>query len=138
MDDFRLLIGDLAERAGVAPSALRFYEAKGLLPSGARTESGYRVYGSEAAHRLGFIRRAQSLGFKLSEIKRLIDAPRAEREDEVRYFNRALASKIGETQARIAGLRATERELRRLESTLQAQPPPACCHLGDCACWLPA
>lgn len=138
MDDSRLLIGDLADQAGVAPSALRYYEAKGLLPSDARTESGYRVYGSGAARRLQFIRRAQSLGFKLAEIKRLIDAPRAARENELGYFNRVLAAKITETHARIAGLRSAERELRRLESALRTQPPPEPCHLGDCACWLPA
>lgn len=138
MDDSRLLIGDLAELAGVSPSALRYYEAAGLLPAEARTESGYRLYGSQAALRLAFIQRAKAIGFKLSEIKRLVDAPRAAREDELAYFNRVLAAKIDETQARIAGLRAAERELRRLESALHTQPPAEWCHLGDCACWLPA
>ena len=133
-----LLIGDLAGQTGVAPSALRYYESAGLLRAEARTESGYRVYGSRAARRLLFIQRAKSLGFKLSEIKRLIEAPRAAREDELAYFNRVLASKIGETRARISGLRAVERDLHRLESALVAQPPPATCHVGDCACWLPA
>ena len=137
MDDSRLLIGDLADLAGVAPSALRYYEAAGLLPAETRTDSGYRLYGSQAALRLGFIRRAKALGFRLSEIKRLIDAPRAVREDELAYFDRVLASKISETRARIAGLRAAELGLRRLESALHAQPPPESCHLGDCACWLP-
>jgi MerR family transcriptional regulator, copper efflux regulator len=138
MDDSRLLIGDLAELAGVAPSALRYYESAGLLPAETRTESGYRVYGSQAALRLGFIQRAKKLGFKLPEIKRLIDAPCATREGELTYFERVLASKISETRERIAGLRATEQQLRRLEATLQTQPPYEACHLGDCACWMPA
>ena len=137
-DHTLLLIGDLAGQTGVAPSALRYYESAGLLRAEARTESGYRVFGSRATRRLLFIQRAKALGFKLSEIKRLIEAPRAAREDELAYFNRVLASKIGETRARISGLRAAERELRRLESALAAQPPPATCHVGDCACWLPA
>ena len=138
MEDQRLLIGDLAGQTGVSPSAVRFYEAAGLVRPEARTESGYRVYDSQAARRLVFIRRAQALGFKLSEIKRLIDAPRADREDELAYFTRVLAAKIGEIQTRISGLRAVARELRHLESTLAAQPPPATCHVGDCVCWLPA
>jgi DNA-binding transcriptional MerR regulator len=138
MDPSRLLIGDLAKIAGVRPSAIRHYDAAGLLPAEARTESGYRVYGRQAILRLGFIRRAKALRFKLSEIKRLVDAPRAGREDELAFFNRVLDSKIGEMHARIAGLRATERELRRLGSALDTQPPAAWCHLGDCACWLPA
>jgi DNA-binding transcriptional MerR regulator len=138
MGDHRLLIGDLADLAGVAPSALRYYESAGLLPAETRTESGYRIYEDRAALRLGFIRRAKTLGFKLSEIKRIIDAPRATRETELAYFERVLASKITETREQIAGLRATERELRRLEATLHARPPYEACHLGDCACWLPA
>lgn len=138
MKDQLLRIGDLASLAGVAPSALRYYEAVGLLPADARTESGYRVYGTEAALRLSFIRRAKALGFKISEIKRVIDAPRGAREDELAYFDRVLAAKLGETRTRIAGLRERERELRRLEVALRAQPPFESCHVGDCACWLPA
>ena len=138
MDSPVLLIGDLAELAGVAPSALRYYESAGLLTAEARTEAGYRVYGTNAALRLSFINRAKALGFKLSEIKRLIDAPRGAREDELAYFNRIVASKIGETRTRIAGLRAKEKELQRLVDALHAQPPYEACHLGDCACWLPA
>ena len=135
MEDQRLLIGDLASETGVAPSALRFYEAAGLLTARARTESGYRVYGAGAAHRLRFIQRAKALGFKLSEIRRLIEAPAA---GEREFFDQVLTRKVAETRSRIAGLRAAEKELRRLEIALAAQPPPAECHLGDCACWLPA
>lgn len=134
----RLLIGELAEQAGIAPSALRYYEAAGLLAAETRTESGYRVYGLDAALRLGFIQRAKAMGFKLTEIKSLIGAPRAARENELAYFDRVVASKIEETRLRIAGLRANQRRLRRLESALQERPPADRCHLGDCACWLPA
>ena len=129
-----MLIGDLAEQTGVAPSALRFYEAAGLLEAEARTQSGYRVYDRRAARRVGFIRRARELGFRLSEIKRLIES---RPDDERQFFDRIVAAKIGEMQTRIAGLRATQKQLRRLESALAAQAPPAQCHLGDCTCWLP-
>jgi DNA-binding transcriptional MerR regulator len=138
MEDPRVLIGDLAGQAGLARSALRYYEAAGLLRADARTDTGYRVYGAAAARRLSFIQRAKALGFKLSEIKRLIEAPRASRHDERAFFDRVLASKIIETETRIAGLQTMTRELRRLEAELNAQPPPDRCHLGDCACWLPA
>lgn len=133
-----LFIGDLADRVGLAPSAIRFYEAAGLIDAEARTESGYRVYGARAADRLRFIRRARSLGLKLSEIKRLIDSPRGSRRDERAMFDRFIDAKISETQSRIATLRTMARQLRGLESILNAQPPPERCHLGDCACWLPA
>lgn len=137
MKESRLLIGQLADQLDMAPSALRYYEAAGLLAAEQRTESGYRVYGRQAADRLRFIRRATSLGLKLSEIKRLIDSPRGSREEERAFFERFLTLKIRETQSQVANLRAVVRQLRSLESNLSTDPPPECCHLGDCACWLP-
>jgi MerR family redox-sensitive transcriptional activator SoxR len=60
-------IGELARRTGFAPSALRYYETLGLLPTPKR-HSGRRVYGEEALDRLSFIRFAQRCGFQLDEI----------------------------------------------------------------------
>jgi len=62
-----LTIGALSERTGVATSALRFYEAEGLLRS-ARTEGGQRRYARDALRRVSFIRVAQQVGLSLSEI----------------------------------------------------------------------
>ncbi len=138
MDESRLLIGDLAELVGMSASALRHYEKEGLLDAESRTESGYRIFGPRAAYRLLFIKRAKALGLTLSEIKRLIDSPRGAREDERAFFDHFIDSKIQETQARIAGLRAVVRDLKGLESALSEQPPPEFCHLGDCVCWVPA
>jgi DNA-binding transcriptional MerR regulator len=68
----RYLIGELAERAGVNRETLRYYERRGLLTPTRRTESGYRVYGRDAAARLSFIKRAQGFGFSLDEIGDLL------------------------------------------------------------------
>lgn len=138
MDGSGLLIGGLAELVGMSRSALRHYEAEGLLEAEARSESGYRVYGPRAAYRLLFIKRAKALGLTLSEIKRLIDSPRGTREDERAFFDGFIDLKIQETEARIAGLHAVARDLRGLGAALSEQPPAEICHLGDCACWLPA
>jgi len=134
----RLLIGDLAAQVGLAPSALRYYEAAGLLEAEARTGAGYRVYGRRAAYRARFIKRARSLGLKLSEIKQLVDSPRGTRQSEREVFDRVIESKVQDTRSRIASMRAMERQLRGLGSALDSQPPPEQCHLGDCSCWLPA
>lgn len=120
----------------MAPSALRFYEEIGLLAAEGRSESGYRVYGRGAAHRLRFIRDAKELGLKLSEIRTLIDSRRGPREEERTFFGGFLQGKIEETNARIAELQNVARKLRALESSLDSLPPPECGHLGDCACWL--
>ncbi|WP_122818740.1 redox-sensitive transcriptional activator SoxR [Nocardioides pantholopis] len=62
-----LSIGAVAERAGVAPSAIRFYEARGLISS-VRTTGNQRRYEQEVLRRLGFIRSAQRVGLSLEEI----------------------------------------------------------------------
>ena len=50
--------GELAKRAGVGTSAVRFYEARGLLPKATRLANGYRDYGEQDLHLLRFIGRA--------------------------------------------------------------------------------
>ncbi len=63
-----LTIGQLAARAGVATSALRFYEAEGLL-SGSRSAGGHRQYPRHALRRVAFIRAAQTVGLTLPQIR---------------------------------------------------------------------
>ena len=70
-------IGEVAKLSGVGIEALRFYEKSGLLERPARTESGYRMYSREVLDRLAFIKKAQTLGFSLDEIKRIIEDARA-------------------------------------------------------------
>jgi len=69
MDSSDLLaVGDVAARSGFAPSALRFYEAEGLLPA-IRTSGNQRRYPRHVLRRLAFIRAAQHVGLTLDEIK---------------------------------------------------------------------
>lgn len=62
-----LTIGQLAERAGVATSAIRFYESRGLLSS-ERTTGNQRRYAQSTLRRVAFIRTAQRVGLTLEEI----------------------------------------------------------------------
>jgi MerR family redox-sensitive transcriptional activator SoxR len=62
-----LTIGALAERTGVAPSALRYYEDRGLITS-ERTGASHRRYGRPVARRVAFIVFAQRIGLSLDEI----------------------------------------------------------------------
>jgi MerR family transcriptional regulator, redox-sensitive transcriptional activator SoxR len=67
-----LTIGEVARRVGVATSSIRYYERIGLLPQPSR-ESGQRRYDADVLGKLAFIGVAQSAGFKLREIKDLVD-----------------------------------------------------------------
>lgn len=63
-----LTIGEVSARAGVAPSALRWYEQQGLLTA-SRTAGGARRYPRSVLRRLSFIRAAQNVGLSLAEIR---------------------------------------------------------------------
>jgi DNA-binding transcriptional MerR regulator len=76
-------IGEVAEREGLSPEALRFYERLGLVFPAGRTRSGYRLYDVETLRRLRFIRMARELGFSLEEIRELLELRIAQPKAEV-------------------------------------------------------
>ncbi|HJP05614.1 MAG TPA: MerR family transcriptional regulator [Gammaproteobacteria bacterium] len=69
-----ITIGELAKRANVATSLLRFYERERILLPIGRTDSGYRLYRPEAERTLRFVRSAQRCGFSLKDIKLILGA----------------------------------------------------------------
>jgi MerR family transcriptional regulator, copper efflux regulator len=68
-------IGELAKRAGVGTSKLRFYKARGVLLPGVRSENGYRYYGDHALEVVRFTTLAQSLGFTLWDVAAHLRSP---------------------------------------------------------------
>ena len=67
-----LTIGQVAERSGVAPSAIRFYEDRGLIAS-ERTSGNQRRYAQPTLRRIAFVRAAQQVGLSLKEIRSALD-----------------------------------------------------------------
>src|SRR5271154_694559 len=67
-----LTVGEVAARAGVAVSALHFYEAQGLIAS-RRTAGNQRRYPREVLRRVAFIRASQGVGIPLRRIKAALD-----------------------------------------------------------------
>ena len=68
MTETWIAIGEFARRSGVAASALRFYEAQGLL-SGRRSAGGRRCYARSELRRVAFVRAAQAVGLSLEQIR---------------------------------------------------------------------
>ena len=66
-------IGVVAKESGVPIKTIRYYEELGLLHADGRTEGGFRLFNSNVLSRLHFIKRAQSLGLSLLEIKEFLD-----------------------------------------------------------------
>jgi MerR family redox-sensitive transcriptional activator SoxR len=68
-----LSVGEVARRAGVATSALRFYEENGLIRS-ERNDAGHRRYHADVLRRVGFVKVAQRVGLSLGEIRSALDS----------------------------------------------------------------
>ncbi len=71
MAEATLSIGEVAERAGVSDSAIRYYERRGLLPEAERI-GGKRRFAEETVRRLGIIDTAKQAGFSLAEVGALL------------------------------------------------------------------
>lgn len=118
-----LTIGEVAERSGIAASAIRYYESEGLIPRPAR-RNGWRVYDESVLDQLGLIDLAKSAGFTVAAIKQLLAgfsrrAPPGERW-------RAL------TQAKLAELEERIAEAERMKRVLRVVMRCNCPTLADC------
>ena len=105
-----MMIRELAKETGTSVQTLRFYERLGLMPKPARTESGYRLYGSGDLRRVALIRQAKSLGFSLDEIKRILRL-RQQGSCPCGEVVRMLEEHLRETEEQIRHLQRFRREL---------------------------
>jgi DNA-binding transcriptional MerR regulator len=118
-------IGELAKRTGLAASAIRFYESKGLLKSVDRLSNGYREYPPEAATILGIIVTAQQTGFTLDEIKGVLPAdPAGWRHDELMATLHRKLADIDAMQQRLATNKA---HLLALIDLIESKPDGMAC-----------
>ena len=104
-------IGEVARESGVGVETLRFYESRGLVAPASRTQSGYRLYDPSVHERLSFIKKAQSAGFRLDEISRLISEAAVGSRPcaEVRQL---ASERLAELEERVAELTRYRDELR--------------------------
>jgi len=121
-----LTIGRLAKQAGVNLETVRFYERRGLLPRPPRSASGYRLFPADAARRLRFIRRAQGLGFSLTEIGELLSLRVSRRTTSADIRTRAEV-KIVDIEAKIRSLESMKKTLRKLTRVCDGCAPVAEC-----------
>ena len=118
-------IGELSRRSGVATSALRFYEAKGLIHAD-RTESGHRRYLRAALRRIAFIVFAQRVGLTLDEVAVELAKLPQNRVPDAADWSRLAGGWSARIDARIA-------ELQRLKAGLTGCIGCGCLSLETCA-----
>jgi len=124
-----LTIGQLAERSGVATSALRFYEAEGLLEA-TRTSGNQRRYPRAALRRVAVIRAAQTLGVPLAEVRDVLTTLPDGRTPNKRDWDRLSRNWRRRLDARID-------ELQRLRNQLTGCIGCGCLSLANCALFNP-
>jgi MerR family transcriptional regulator, mercuric resistance operon regulatory protein len=119
-----MTIGRLASAAGVNVETIRYYQRRGLLPEPPRPPGGQRRYPPAVLQRLGFIRRAQQLGFSLEEVRRLLDLSVRPSRDLVRGL---AERKLEVIEARIAELHRIRERLGGLIAESRRREPEAAC-----------
>jgi MerR family redox-sensitive transcriptional activator SoxR len=119
-----LTIGEVAERSGVATSALRFYEDRGLIRS-ERNASGHRQYPRAVIRRVAFIVFGQKIGLTLEEIGAELAKLPQNRVPERSNWARLSAGWSRRIDERIA-------ELRRLQAGLTECIGCGCLSLDRC------
>ena len=119
--------GELAKECGVNIEALRYYEKRTLIDPPEKSDAGYRLYTSEDAAKIRFIRNAQKLGFTLNEIRELLKLRVNKKESCEPVLERA-QKKLDEVELKIKGLKSMKKILKQLihrceESALTSDCP---------------
>lgn len=121
-----LTIGKLARQGGVNIQTIRYYERRGLIPKPNRSSSGYRLYDEEAVRRLGFVRKAQSLGFSLHEIDELLSL-RMRPGITCADIRKRARQKIATVEEKIAELTRIRGALAKLATACRGEGPTSEC-----------
>lgn len=120
-----MLIGEVAEAAGVSATTLRYYEREGLLHVPARTPGGYRDYLPQVVDRVGFIRQAQAAGLTLRQIGQIL-AIRDHGDPPCRHVAEIVDRRLADVEQNLADLRRTRAQLREVRSRLDQIEPADC------------
>lgn len=110
----KLTIGKLAKMSSVGVETVRFYQKKGLLRE-PKTLEGFRTYSEDDAQRIIFIKKAQELGFTLSEVKELLELNTKKRVTCATVKSKTL-KKLEEIEQKILDLQKMKASLSKLAS----------------------
>ncbi|MEM8828230.1 MAG: heavy metal-responsive transcriptional regulator [Cyanobacteria bacterium P01_G01_bin.19] len=109
-------IGELAKQTGLTVGTLRYYSDLGLLQPVIRGNNGYRYYDQSASRQVEFIRKAQTIGFTLEEIKTILDI-RDRGEKPCNLVRDLLDSKIKQLEIQIKKMSLFKQELEEYRTS---------------------
>lgn len=103
----RFHVSELAQRAEVTPATVRYYSRIGLLDPRRESENGYRCFSTNDLHRVEFIRRAQTLGLTIGDIKTILES-QSNGEIPCDQVKSMVKNRLAIIRERISDLQATE------------------------------
>jgi len=122
--------GEAAAKAGVHKETIRYYERRNLIPEPARRRSGYRIFTDEHIDRINFIKRAQELGFTLSEIEDLLTL-RVDGYTTCADVRQRAETKLWDVEEKITELQRIREALQHLTDLCQGEGPTSQCPILD-------
>ncbi|MCZ2156462.1 MAG: heavy metal-responsive transcriptional regulator [Bryobacterales bacterium] len=125
-----MTIGKVAERAGVNIDTLRYYEREDVIGKPSRNGSNYRLYPEDTIRQVRFVKRAQELGFSLTEIKELLELRLKRNANCADVRDQALA-KVDALNDKIRTLQAMRRALVKLANECSIDGPVGECPILD-------
>ena len=123
-------IGAVAERSGVPPKSIRYYESIGLIQPAERRANGYRTYSRLDMQTLAFIKRARGLGFSVEEVRDLLDLWR-DKNRKSSAVKKLVARHVEALDRKIEELRVMRMALSDLVQRCRGDSRPDCPILED-------
>ncbi|HZC19507.1 MAG TPA: MerR family transcriptional regulator [Rubrobacteraceae bacterium] len=110
-------VGEVAERLGVSPRTIKYYEELGLIEPEARSPGGFRLYGEEDVRRLERVLRMKGIGYSLAAIRELLAVRDAAQEADKATVLRTAAERLKDREREVgARIRQMREDLKRAEA----------------------
>ena len=110
-------VGEVAERLGVSPRTIKYYEELGLVEPEARSSGGFRLYGEDDVLRLERILRMKGIGYSLAAIRELLSVRDAAQEADKATVLRTAAENLKDREREVAArIQQVREDLKRAET----------------------
>ena len=123
--------GQVAYASGVTSETVRYYEERGLIPPPRRSPSGYRLYGAAYVERIRFVKRAQELGFTLSEAGGLLEVGLDAPDGGCGNVRAEALAKLADVEEKLRDLASIRDALRALADACPGAGPRSECPILD-------
>ncbi len=132
-----MTVSELSKRGGIAPHVVRYYARIGLLDPARDPGNGYKLFSRDDVGRLAFIRKAQSLGYTLDEIRHFLDVSK-KGGSPCREVRKILHQRIAENRQKIVDLISLQRRMEQALTIWEQMPDKLpergeVCHLIESA-----